>query len=57
MCSESEPEQKRLLNSDYDGFGWRTWSMIVHHYVSSLLERQSYPSRYPEAIFTEKEAK
>ncbi|MFA6561873.1 MAG: hypothetical protein WCV00_08190 [Verrucomicrobiia bacterium] len=50
-----EPEQKRLLSSDYDGFAWGTWAMIIHHYASSLLEHRNYPIRYPETMFSENE--
>ncbi len=51
-----EPDQKRLLSSDYDGLAWGTWAMIIHHYAVSLLERRSFPVRYPEAMFAGEKA-
>jgi len=47
-----EPDQKRLLSSDYDGLAWGTWAMIIHHYAVSLLERRTFPARYPDSMFT-----
>jgi hypothetical protein len=47
-----QAKQSEILTAKYQGCGWGTWAMIIHHYAMNFLQKSSYLKTYPPLFFT-----
>ena len=50
----SREEQKKLSETQFKDHGFGSWTMRVHHYVTTFIEDEKYPEKHPLIHFDEK---
>ena len=50
-----ETERKQVIESQYQDYGWGAWSMLIHHWAVSFIEKESFPEYHPLSFFPEKQ--
>lgn len=50
-----ETERKQVIESKYRDYGWGAWSMLIHHWAVSFIQKESFPEYHPLSFFPEKQ--
>lgn len=50
-----ETERKQIIESKYQDYGWGAWSMLIHHWAVSFIQKESFPEYHPLSFFPEKQ--
>ncbi len=49
-----EAERERLIELKYQDYGWGAWSMLVHHWATLFIKRESFPEYHPLSFFPDR---
>ncbi|MDY6805344.1 MAG: hypothetical protein SXA11_16255 [Cyanobacteriota bacterium] len=50
-----ETERQQVIQSQYRDYGWGAWSILIHHWAVSFIQKESFPEYHPLSFFPEKQ--